>query len=115
MSNDNLLIHMKQEILPILFKHIDSTYDCELEKSVHNITIDSDGCLRTCLRIGGGSTIRNVNYKTLFKSNELNKILLKNRISIEKKSYCKGCNHTCMMMSKYIDNNENKQNKIISH
>jgi hypothetical protein len=119
MSNDNLLIHMKEEILPTLFKHIDSTYDCELEKSVHNITIDSNGSLRTCLRIGGGMTIHSINYKTLFKSGELNKNRLESwlqkRISMEKRAYCKGCNHTCMMMSKYIDDNENEANKIISH
>jgi len=116
MNDDSLLIHMKEEIVPLLFSHINSTYDCEMEKSLHNLTIDSDGTLRTCLRINGGMTIHSIDYADIFgPDGELKEVFITRRIELEKKAYCQGCNHTCVMMSKYINDHEDTENKIVSH
>lgn len=120
MFDDTLLIHMKKEILPVLFLHINSTYDCELEKELHNLTIDSDGILRTCLRMKTYSRWRFVDptsvihVDSLFAENS-NDIFLSaetyNTIRSNKMAFCKGCNHTCVMMSKFAEN----QSKIKNH
>jgi len=116
MCDDSLLIHMKEEILPVLFGHIDSTYDCEMEKFVHNLTINSDGTLRTCLRIDGGNMINSIDYDDIFDPDgNFKKSFITRRIGLTKKEYCKGCNHTCVMMSKYVHDHENEENKIVSH
>lgn len=116
MSDDNILIHMKNEILPELFKHISSDYDCEMAKSVHNLTIDADGRLRTCLRIVGGR-IQNINDHNIFNKYGDELVLhrdLQYLMGLDRISLCRGCNHTCVMMSKYIDNNED-DDKLLNH
>ena len=118
MSDDTLLIHMKDVVVPKLFKHMESDYDCELEKSIHNLTIDADGTLRLCLRIRGGHVERfndnNILTMTDPYGYELNSTLRGN-LKLDKESLCRGCNHTCMMMSKYVDDNEENRNRILNH
>ncbi len=106
-EDDNLLIHMKDIILPRLFANIDSTYDCGMGiDSVHNLTIDADGRLRTCLRMKG-NFMREITDQTLLPmfppyAYELNSRVFE-AMQSDRTVYCKGCNHTCVMMSKYID------------
>jgi MoaA/NifB/PqqE/SkfB family radical SAM enzyme len=118
MSDDSLLIHMKDIVVPQLFRHIDSTYDCKLEDGIHNLTIDADGSIRLCLRING-----HVSQNDFNDSNVLHKIgpygyvlnpQLEYGMELDKASFCKGCNHTCVMMSKYINDTDDSR-RITEH
>jgi molybdenum cofactor biosynthesis enzyme MoaA len=103
MINDDLDIHMKRNLLPATFAILPSNMDCELEKSLHNVTIDADGSVRLCLRIRGVETPENVHVSDLittdgYINNIAHKLIIK-----DKQNYCKLCNHTCLLMSKIID------------
>ena len=111
-NNDNFLIHMK-ELLNQTLNILPSKYDCQLEKGVHNITIDADGGMRLCLRIKGEVAPR-IHVSNLFRT-RTSSISQKfyNAICIDKKNLCKLCNHTCLMMSKMVDDNDDKQKELI--
>jgi MoaA/NifB/PqqE/SkfB family radical SAM enzyme len=115
MLDETLLIHMKDEILPELFRHISSDYDCEMEKSVHNLTIDADGCIRTCLRIRGDNMCDHLNDANILIENDVGDCMLNPSINMhmkyDRRDYCAGCNHTCVMMSKCEEN----VSKILNH
>ena len=118
MSDDSLLIHMKDIIMPQLFKHIQSTYDCRLEDGLHNLTVDTDGTMRLCLRVRGFQTEVYTDRDILVMQDPYGYDLNPGFISAmqnDKRTLCKGCNHTCVMMSKHVDDNENDQNKIVNH
>jgi hypothetical protein len=77
--------------------------DCKIEKSLHNVTIDADGSVRLCLRIRGTETPSLVNMKDLLDSSgQINGVAHK-LIARDKEKYCELCNHTCLLMSKIID------------
>ena len=96
-------IHMKDTILDTLYEALPSQYNCKLEQDIHNITIDSDGLLRLCLRIRGyrckylAVDMFNVEDGSL---SEYFKEDIYNAMVADKYSYCTGCNWTCPMMSK---------------
>lgn len=101
--NDDLDIHMKRNLLPATFAILPSNMDCEIEKSLHNVSIDADGSVRLCLRIRGVHTPQNVNMNDLIDSEgNINKVAHK-LIAKDKALYCKQCNHTCHLMSKYLN------------
>ena len=102
-NDDSLDIHMKRNLLPAIFDILPSNMDCKIEDSLHNVTIDADGSVRLCLRIRGVDTPANVHMKDLLDtSGQLNEVA--HRLIIkDKKKYCKLCNHTCLLMSKIID------------
>lgn len=103
LNNKELDIHMKQDLLPATFDILPSEMDCEIDKHLHNVTIDADGSVRLCLRIRGTNTPDNVHMKDLIDdSGKVNAIAHK-LISKDKKMYCKLCNHTCQLMSKIIN------------
>lgn len=122
MLDRNLRIHMKDEILSKMFYHISSDYDCRVEKTIHNLTIDADGAVRTCLRMRGQYTPAALSDRNLFLRShgfaedgiQLNSYIFKSLIK-DRKKFCQGCNHTCMMMSSYIDEHENESKKILKH
>jgi len=105
-------VHMKNVLLPIIWKSLPSNYDCKLEDGVHNISIDADGQIRLCLRIRGTFEKR-IDMSNLLKPDfsELSEYAFKSLVK-NKKQYCRLCNHTCQMMSKYIDE-ENKIDSLI--
>jgi MoaA/NifB/PqqE/SkfB family radical SAM enzyme len=114
LSDDKLLIHMKDLLLPEMFDTLPSNFDCELEHGLHNLTIDADGTMRLCLRIKGMTTPTcNINdlfdkkYPTLISS------VLFNMIRYDKSRYCKLCNHSCLMMSKYIDKTNKEVDDLV--
>lgn len=114
LSDDKLLIHMKNLLLPEMFDTLPSNFDCELEEGLHNLTIDADGSIRLCLRIRGGSTpIYNVTE--LFDSEypQLISNDIFNALKSDKKRYCKLCNHSCLMMSKYIDKTNKEVDELV--
>lgn len=119
MTDDSLLIHMKDEIIPTLFRYISSDYNCEMEKSIHNLTIDADGSIRTCLRMRGHHmkdhySDRNILRECVDGSYDLN-YYVSAHMKYDREENCKGCNHTCVMMSNYINYHNNEQNKILDH
>jgi len=93
----SLLVHMKHTLLTEMLKIIPANLDCKLgSNNIHNITIDSDGELRLCLRIRGRfvPTIISEEYFT-----EMHLAALGHAIDADKSSLCKGCNWTCALMS----------------
>lgn len=116
MNDDSLLIHMKHDIVPMLFDHIGSDFDCGLQDSLHNLTIDADGSIRTCLRMRGTETPKHFNDQNILLDviGEVNPEVL-GSIALDRMCHCRGCNHTCVMMSKLINNGEVNQTKIVTH
>ena len=103
LSDDTIDVHMKNYLIPAIYKILPSDMDCEIEKDLHNVTIDADGSVRLCLRIRGVLTPTNVGVNDLLDSNgNLNKIA--HRLIIQdKENLCERCNHTCQLMSKYLN------------
>lgn len=105
-------IHMKETLLDDTFKILPSELDCGIEKNVHNLTIDADGSVRLCLRIRGTSTPQNNLLDYISEDGDLHPTL-KEYMGYDKESYCKGCNWTCMIMSKQVDEGENSSDNLI--
>jgi MoaA/NifB/PqqE/SkfB family radical SAM enzyme len=105
--NSNFDLHMKDILIPGILKILPSNMDCEIDKNLHNITIDADGTLRLCLRIRGVNTPKLYAHEVLTSGNpqEIAKSAHE-LIRADKKEYCKLCNHTCHLMSKHIDEND---------
>jgi len=118
LENDkSLLIHMKDILLPKMFSTLPSNYDCMLDQGIHNLTIDADGSVRLCLRIRGTVTPRILSIDNLFCTKYPGQLsnLLQDSIFIDKKVLCKLCNHSCLMMSQYIDESENGEDELIHY
>lgn len=98
-------VHMKKVLLPEMWDTLPSNMDCEIDKNLHNVSVDADGSIRLCLRIRGVSTPKLVKIKDLFDSKHNVSPIAHAAIKSDKKEYCKLCNHTCHIMSKYIDQN----------
>jgi len=95
-NNKNYKVHSR----PVLLKLINAlpfNYLCSIENDLNNLTIDSDGSFRLCLRIAGFFT-KSVNIRNF------NQHILKETIKTDKQTMCLGCNWTCPMMSE-IENN----------
>ena len=112
MDDQNLLVHMKETLIPWMFDTLPSNFDCELEKGVHNLTIDADGSLRLCLRIRGIQTPK-YHVNDLIDGEDLLPEMIKEMIAIDKLSLCRLCNHTCLMMSKHINDNKEDLDDLI--
>ena len=106
MMDSNLLIHMKDILLPQMFDTLPSNMDCELDKAVHNVTVDADGSIRLCLRIRGVYTSDVMTVKNIFDEDGNLKPYLLKCIQYDKEVFCRGCNHSCLLMSKYINNTD---------
>ena len=114
-DDDSLLVHMKGILLPRMFDTLPSNMDCELDKSVHNISVDADGSIRLCLRIRGSVLPKMYNLENLFDKNqpELLTSNFSNTVRYEKGRMCKLCNHSCLLMSKYIDDEEDGEAELV--
>jgi MoaA/NifB/PqqE/SkfB family radical SAM enzyme len=101
--DSDLDIHMKEVLLPEIWKILPSEMDCQINRSLHNVSVDADGTIRLCLRIRGIFTPDMVTLKNLFmKDGQINPIA-HGAIKRDKIDLCKKCNHTCQLMSKIID------------
>ena len=100
-DDKQLNIHMKDLLLPNIWNILPSNMDCGIEKDLHNISVDADGSIRLCTRIRGIDTPLNINKDNLFNSDMKVSYATKIRIRNDKKEFCKLCNHTCLLMSKY--------------
>ncbi len=108
-DDKSLNIHMKDFLLPEIWDILPSNMDCGIEKDLHNISIDADGSVRLCTRIRGYNTPLNTSAHNLFTKNMEVSYLTKECIAKDKKEFCKLCNHTCLLMSKYGD----KMNELV--
>ncbi|NLE05152.1 MAG: radical SAM protein [Crenarchaeota archaeon] len=111
-KDDSLKVHMKEYLLPRIFKYLPSNMNCDLEKNLSNISIDSDGNLRTCLRIRGRFVTKFSADALLNDDGDLSEEfeVIHEALSADKKSLCKGCMWSCIMMSESGD-----CNGIINH
>jgi molybdenum cofactor biosynthesis enzyme MoaA len=110
----NFNIHMKEVLLPATLNILPSEMDCELEKNVHNISIDADGSLRLCLRIRGILTPTIMAIDIIDRENDFClSPMVREAIREDKKKYCELCNHTCLLMSKIIDNEESTAAELV--
>jgi MoaA/NifB/PqqE/SkfB family radical SAM enzyme len=114
LQDSDLNIHMKDVLLPMIWHTLPSNLDCELEKGIHNVTIDADGTVRLCLRIRGTHTPNLVRIPNLIDSSGKLFFIAQKAIEKDKKVYCKGCNHTCLLMSMHIDKT-NQGSKDLIH
>jgi len=101
MSDSSLKVHIP-EMLIKLYGILPCEMKCAIHKDLHNVTVDSDGTFRLCLRIRG------VEFPKL-KLNEIfsdsDKMILpaaRDAIKNDYNSLCRGCNHTCLLFSKYF-------------
>jgi len=90
-----------------------SNMNCEIDKQLHNISIDADGSIRLCLRIRGTFTPDTVNLKNLLYQDGKISPIAHAAIKRDKKEYCKLCNHTCHLMSKYIEETESGVDDLV--
>ena len=81
---------------------------CNISDNIHNITIDSDGCLRLCLRIRG-INCPDLNIDDLISSYGQIHDIAKETFKSDHTTLCFGCNWTCMLMSEFYSNH------IINH
>jgi len=105
-------IHMKNELMDVLYDILPSNGKCDIDKSLHNMTVDSDGKLRLCLRIRGNHVAK-FDASEIFNENghfsdsfDMAYLALKS----EYITLCKGCSWTCPHMSK-----NGESDKIINH
>ena len=104
--DDKLDVHMMDVLLPAIWDILPSNMDCENWKGVHNITVDADGTIRLCLRIRGVQTPTYFNLENIIDETNNVHTEVNQRMYEDTKAYCRLCNHTCQLMSKYIDRND---------
>jgi hypothetical protein len=106
MKDDSLDVHMKKLLIPAMWDKLPSNMNCEIDKDLHNISIDADGSIRLCLRIRGIHTPSIVTTDNLImRDGNINPIAIA-AIKRDKKELCQKCNHTCHLMSKHINDND---------
>jgi len=105
LNENEVDVHMKDVLIRAMWDTLPSNMDCKIDEKLHNVTIDADGTVRLCLRIRGVYTPKLVNLKNLLSENEVSFIAHK-AIQKDKRDYCKLCNHTCHIMSKYINDRD---------
>lgn len=111
--NDSVDVHMKEYLIPATYRILPSKMDCKIEENLHNVSIDADGSVRLCLRIRGTNTPRYVHVKDLIDSYGTINEIAHRLISEDKKKYCDLCNHTCHLMSKYINDANLDADKLV--
>jgi MoaA/NifB/PqqE/SkfB family radical SAM enzyme len=99
-----LNVHLDKNFMMAIYNILPAKLDCKLEDGIHNITVDSDGAIRLCLRLRGVETPTTFRLKTMFEDNDqrtLNKTL-RHYQAIDKINLCQGCNWSCPKMSLMI-------------
>jgi len=107
-SDNDVDVHMKNTLMPAIWGILPSDMDCQIERNLHNISIDADGSIRLCLRIRGVLTpkmIPNVSYLLQTEDYSVNRVA-QTILGADKRKHCKLCNHTCHLMSKIIDDHD---------
>jgi MoaA/NifB/PqqE/SkfB family radical SAM enzyme len=99
MADETLLVHIPHMLIK-LFNILPCEMKCNLCNDLTNVTIDSDGSFRLCLRIRGVNTPKIPAHQII---NSDGKICpeVKEAIKSDYKKYCEGCNWTCLLFSEY--------------
>jgi MoaA/NifB/PqqE/SkfB family radical SAM enzyme len=109
----NFNIHMKDDILPMILTSLPSKYNCEIEKDFNNLTIDSDGSIRLCIRAKGEiMALNKYTISQILISGKVDEGFL-SYIAMDKHELCKGCNWPCVMMSNIISNKQEATRDLI--
>lgn len=106
-NDKSLLIHMP-ELLDWIYDMLPSDGFCHLNNYIHNVTIDSDGSFRLCLRIRGVESPLLKIDEVISKEGIIQPGII-NSIRKDINSYCKKCGWTCSTMSRLFSN------QIIDH
>lgn len=111
-KDDSLKVHMKEFLLPRIFKNLPNKMDCKIEKGIHNITVDSDGSCRCCLRIRGRFTPKFQAIELFNQDGSIgsNYEEIHDAMCGDKETLCKRCIWSCMLMS-----NSGDSDGIINH
>lgn len=112
-SDDDLDVHMRRVLLPAIWDILPSNMDCGIDQNLHNVSVDADGSIRLCLRIRGTHAPNLVTLKNLFDVDNNISPISYAAIKTDKRKYCKLCNHTCHIMSKYIDQNDTSPDDLV--
>ncbi len=112
--DDKLDVHMADTLLMKIWEGLPANFDCEIEKNVHNMTIDADGSLRLCLRCRGVTTPNLKAYDSILNNGDLH-FAYKEFLTIDKRNHCLGCNWTCIFMSKILSVEGDSVNSLIHH
>jgi MoaA/NifB/PqqE/SkfB family radical SAM enzyme len=113
-KEDKLNVHMRDILLDKTYEILPSELDCEIEKDVHNITIDSDGTVRLCLRVRGLYTSYNFNIANFILEDGKLHPGLKPSLAKDKSMVCRRCNWTCQIMSSIISKGSSVDNLVHS-
>ena len=100
-KNKKLLIHCPDLIME-LYKKLPCNLYCNMDENIHNITIDSDGKIRTCLRIRGLKTPE-LNIENAILENGIISDNFKFAMKEDLKVCCENCNWTCILMSQLFN------------
>jgi len=92
--DQGLDVHMGKDLMDITLDSLPANYDCKFEECLHNLTIDANGFLRLCLRIGG-ELVKSINVVDLLTNSDINHA----KFVADKKLLCEKCNWSCVMMS----------------
>jgi len=95
-----LLVHIPSLLLK-LYEILPCDMKCNIHEDVHNVTIDADGSFRLCLRIKGGYT-PSIKLDNIFDQDGSIVPFFQTALKADYDVHCKGCNHTCLLMSKYF-------------
>lgn len=106
-KDKSLKVHMP-ELLDSLFDSLPANMKCRIAENIHNVTVDSDQTFRLCLRIEGTEVSKIPVLDGIDENGYVTQQLI-NAFDKDYCSYCKGCNHTCLMMS------EKYASQIITH
>jgi len=112
-EDKSLDIHMKDVLLKGMWDTLPSNMDCEIDKDLHNISIDADGTIRLCLRIRGVSTPSLIKLEHLITFDNKVSPVAQAAIKKDKKRFCKLCNHTCQLMSKHINDKDTGPDDLV--
>ena len=96
-NDKSLLVHIP-ELLDDLYNILPSNMKCSLNKEIGNVTIDSDGSFRLCLRIRGTECTLLKWDKVISVDGEFSSDFIK-AFNFDYSTKCLGCNHTCLLMS----------------
>lgn len=111
--DEKLNVHMRDTLLPKIYDTLPSDLDCKIDEDFHNMCIDADGSVRLCLRVRGVSTPENYNLSNIIDEDGNIDENINQIISYDKFKFCLKCNHSCMIMSKMISEEEENSNNLI--
>jgi len=110
-------IHMSRELINNIIDILPANLDCHLEESFHNLTIDADGIIRLCLRIRGLIDEKFLKRMHILNNIDKNGVFnfedVMNKLRVDKIFACEGCNWTCQLMSKMVNDDELKTNALL--